>query len=282
MIIQMQEATLKDYVSERLVQRLKVYEPGDITTFVPVGRHSSSPGWCFLPWKGLTGAYKWGFKARPEISDYFSALIGLQKAFLTDEMEQFEVTKKGQRVVETQRRARWRDGDVRPSLLMPKQGWIEVPVSDLEALGLSCSENALFEPNGVVRPIFRGVGSFMERAGRVRNFQSVFSLGTSVVWGGRCAITGSSLGLEAAHLKPVAICEDDDPALADPYNGILLTASLHRLMDAGIFGFGSDGKLVVDPELSDKERAIHQLQGERKIDFHPEAVKYLQYRIKRT
>jgi len=67
---------------------------------VPVGRYASSPGWCFLPWKGLDGLYKWGFKAWPEVSDYFSALIGLQRAFLTDEVAQFEVVKKGQRVVE--------------------------------------------------------------------------------------------------------------------------------------------------------------------------------------
>jgi hypothetical protein len=205
----------------------------------------------------------------------------LQNAFLNDEVEEFEVFKKGQRVKETQRRARWRDGAARPNQLMPQQGWIEVPVSELQALGLSHSQKLILEPQAL-NPRFGGLEGFTERASRVRNFQSSFSMGTSAVWGGRCAITGSSLALEAAHLKPVAVCEDDDPALTDPYNGILLTASLHRLMDAGVFGFDSDGTLVVDPELSIEERTIHQLAEVPKIDFRPDAMKYLQYRIKRT
>ncbi|WP_434625487.1 HNH endonuclease [Pseudomonas sp. Z1-29] len=276
----MQEAALQGYLREKL-EEPKVYQPHDVTVFVPVGRYASSPGWCFLPWKGLDGAYKWGFKARPEISDYFSALIGLQKAFLTDEVAQFKVIKKGLRVVETQRRARWRDGAARPNLLYPRQGWIEVPVSELESLGLSQRQKMILEPH-VLNPRLGGLESFTERATRVRNFQGNFSLGTSALWAGRCAITGSSLALEAAHLKPVGVCEEDDPALTDPYNGILLTASLHRLMDAGVIGFDSDRMLVVDPELSFEERTIHQLVGAHKIDFRPEAMKYLQHRIKRT
>jgi len=265
---------------EKLVKKPKIYEVGDATVFIPVGRYSSSPGWCFLPWKGVNGAYKWGFKARPEISDYFTALVGLQKTFLTDEKAHFEVMKKGQKVLELQRRARWRDGDTNPNQLMPKRGWLAVPVDDLESLGQAHSKGGVLALPMLITPNFGGSENFSARSMRARNFQVSFSLGTSVLWNGRCAITGSTLALEAAHLKPVSICEDDDPALSDPYNGILLTASLHRLMDAGIFGFDRSGKVVIESELSQEERVIHQLSADRIVKFLPEAMKYVKYRLK--
>lgn len=55
-----------------------------------------------------------GVQGSDRISDYYSALIGMQKAFLADEKEIFEVTIKGQKKPQAQRRARWRDGDTRP------------------------------------------------------------------------------------------------------------------------------------------------------------------------
>lgn len=75
----------------------KVFRPGDSVVCIPVGRYSLTSGWCFLPWKGVNGAYRWGFKTRTELSDYFSALIGIQKAFLVDEKENFEVSVKAKR-----------------------------------------------------------------------------------------------------------------------------------------------------------------------------------------
>lgn len=259
----------------------KVFLPGDATVWIPVGRYSLTPGWCFLPWKGVDGAYRWGFKARTELSDYFSALMGIQKAFITDEKENFEVSNKGRKVTRTQRRARWRDGASRPSLLEPKQ-WVEIRVDELEAINHQQLMEMLSDLRDMPTSESTGKELFSERSVRTRNFQSQFSFDTFALWGGHCAITGSSLALEAAHLKPVAECEADHPALVDPYNGILLTASLHRLMDAGVFGFDSKGNLVIDPELSDEERMIHQLTVTRKIGFHPNAAKYLQFRIKRA
>ncbi|MBF8776305.1 MULTISPECIES: HNH endonuclease signature motif containing protein [Pseudomonas putida group] len=258
---------------ERLVKEPKIYEPGDLTAFVPIGRYSLSPGWCFLPWKGLEGAYKWGFKARPEISDYFSALAGLQKTFLTDEKADFQVIRKGKKVWQSQPRARWRDGGARPNLLRP-WGWFEVDIEKLEALGYDHSKGAVLD-------LWSGGEHFTDRPISVRNFQAFFSLGTFALWGERCVLTGSTLALEAAHLKPVESCEDDDPALSDPYNGIVLTASLHRLMDDGFWGFDPHGNVVIDPKLSTKEREIHQLAVTRKVEFHPKAEKYLQFRIMR-
>ncbi|WP_230849739.1 MULTISPECIES: HNH endonuclease [Pseudomonas] len=256
----------------------KIYESGDPTVFVPIGRYSTSPGWCFLPWKGIEGDYRWGFKARTEVGDYLSVLIGLQAAFLNDEKEVFWVIKNGRRAREAQRRARWRDGAARPNLLKP-WGWLEVHFEKLDTLGQDHFKGAVLDLTGAG---FEGCENFTVRPTRARNFQSFFSLATTALWGNRCAITGSALALEAAHLKPVAICEDDDPALSDPYNGIVLTASLHRLLDGGFFGFDPKGNVVVDPKLSKKEREIHQLVAAHKVDFKPEAEKYLQYRTVRT
>lgn len=270
-----QEPSLGVSILEKIVNKPKVYEFGDSTVFVPIGRYSTNPGWCFLPWKGIGGGYRWGFKARSEVSDYLSVLVGLQEAFLNDEKEVFWVLKKGKRVRETQHRARWRDGDARPNLLKP-WGWLEVHFEKLEALGQDHLKGALLD---LTAGGFEGCGNFTVRPTRARNFQSFFSLATTALWGNRCAITGSELALEAAHLKPVENCEDDDPALSDPYNGIVLTASLHRLLDGGFFGFDLKGNVVIDPKLSKKEREIHQLTAAHKVDFKSEAEKYLQYRI---
>ncbi|AUY31935.1 HNH endonuclease [Pseudomonas soli] len=270
-----QEAGMGVGFLERLVNDPKIYNLGDPTVFVPVGRYSSTPGWCFLPWKGIEGEYRWGFKARTEVSDYLSVLSGLQAAFLTDESEAFWVIKNGKRARETQRRARWRDAGAKPNLLKP-WGWLEVQFEKLESLGQDHLKGAALD---LTATGFEGGEHFTVRPSRARNFQSYFSLATFALWGKRCAITGSALTLEAAHIKPVASCEADDPALTDPYNGIVLTASLHRLLDDGLFGFDPNGNVVVDPRLCKKEREIHQIATSHKVDFKLEAEKYLQYRI---
>ncbi|WP_286901479.1 MULTISPECIES: HNH endonuclease signature motif containing protein [Pseudomonas] len=277
-----QEAGLGVGVWKRLADEPKVYHAGDTTVFVPVGRYSTFPGWCFLPWKGFAGAYKWGYKARSEISDYFSALIGIQEATLANEREIFIVGKVGAEEPETQARARWRDGSSRPNQLMAVRGWLEVSVEELEGLGQAHAKGKVLNLRATGLAGFGAGNNFTERSTRARNFQASFSLAAYALWGRRCAISGSTLALEAAHLKPVSDCEDDDPALTDPYNSILLTASLHRLMDAGIFGFSPSGKVVVDSELSIEEREIHQLDVERSVNFHTEAKKYAKYRLKRV
>lgn len=48
--------------------------------------------------------------------------------------------------------------------------------------------------------------------------------------GNVCYVTGSSMALEAAHLKPFAICSVAEAVALD--NGVCLTASVHRLFDS--------------------------------------------------
>lgn len=260
---------------------IKVFQPGDSTVWIPVGRRSVMPGWCFLPWKGVNGAYRWGFKALPEISDYLSALIGIQAAYLADETQVFEVTKEGLQVHETQRRARWRDGSPSPSLLKPKRSWVEIPVDELETMLPKQIEDRLVEGHDAISLRHKVSAPFSERLVQLRSFQIQFRADAVALWGGQCAITGSSLALEAAHLMPVADTDPNDHALADPYNSILLTASLHRLLDASIIGFDPQGNLHVAKDLSAHEKSIHHLVGPNRIAFHPKAARYVEHHYQR-
>ena len=75
----------------------------------------------------------------------------------------------------------------------------------------------------------------------------------------RCVLTdeATTKALEAAHLIPAANGENDMP-----FNGITLRADLHRLFDAGLFTFASDGQVGVAPELS---TAYRQLLRNRRL-----------------
>ena len=64
----------------------------------------------------------------------------------------------------------------------------------------------------------------------------------------RCVLTEEATikALDAAHLIPAATGENDVPP-----NGITLRTDLHRLFDAGLFTFGTNGQVVkMAPELS--------------------------------
>ena len=70
----------------------------------------------------------------------------------------------------------------------------------------------------------------------------------------RCVLTGEApaQALEAAHLIPAAVGENDVPS-----NGITLRADLHRLFDAGMFTFSADGRVkVLARELGEGYRAL--------------------------
>ena len=60
--------------------------------------------------------------------------------------------------------------------------------------------------------------------------------------------------LEASHIKPWA--DSNDSERLDPNNGLLLTASLHKLFDAGLISFEDSGKMLVSSKLSQSEREI--------------------------
>ncbi len=72
-----------------------------------------------------------------------------------------------------------------------------------------------------------------ELARQERPEQSVFRKRLLEVYKSQCLVTGSTLCLEAAHIKPYAECEDGSEDRCSLANGLLLAPDLHRLFDAG-------------------------------------------------
>ncbi len=97
-------------------------------------------------------------------------------------------------------------------------------------------------------------------------------------WNHRCCVTGSSTAavLEASHIKRWA--DSNDQERLDPNNGLLLTANLHKLFDAGLISFDDSGKMLVSSKLSQSEQEIFGVTG-KGLSKKPsaETAKYLSY-----
>ena len=108
--------------------------------------------------------------------------------------------------------------------------------------------------------------------------QGKFGLAVRQLWNHRCSVTGSTTkaALEASHIKPWA--DSSDAQRLDPNNGLLLTANLHKLFDAGLISFDDSGKLLVSSNLSQSEKEIFGVIG-KKLSKKPstETANYLSY-----
>jgi predicted restriction endonuclease len=89
-------------------------------------------------------------------------------------------------------------------------------------------------------------------------------------WNDHCAVTGSSTRavLEASHIKCWA--DSNDAERLDSNNGLLLTANLHKLFDAGLISFDDSGKMLVSSKLSQSEQEIFGVVG-KKLSKKPPA-----------
>lgn len=69
------------------------------------------------------------------------------------------------------------------------------------------------------------------------------------LWDGRCAVTGCRIDavLVASHAKPWRISSNTERL--DPYNGLLLAASVDRLFDQGLIAFDDQGKVLISHAL---------------------------------
>lgn len=260
--------------------KIKVYEEGDSTIWIPVSSRSpEKEARALLPFAGLKGFYKHGFKAASESSPYFKALASIQSAYLRSEKKTFRV--KGG--IETQRRDAWRHGQSSSSLLSPTLGWVEVPVKrlrdisqeelafELESSGewLVSSKRIQKDPEG---PMFRLA------VREDRTFQIEFRALALDVWEAKCALSGATCVLEAAHIKGVAACKKDVLSEAkDPFNSIILNVALHALLDAGLISFTDDGALLVSEYINTSDRSIYGLENPWTVDFNPKAIPYLRY-----
>ncbi|AVS93783.1 HNH endonuclease [Paracidovorax avenae] len=73
-------------------------------------------------------------------------------------------------------------------------------------------------------------------------------------WGGACAVTGLTClrVLRASHVMPWGGA--DNVSRLDPDNGLLLSANLDALFDAGLISFTGEGEMLVADELLAEER----------------------------
>jgi hypothetical protein len=113
---------------------------------------------------------------------------------------------------------------------------------------------------------------------KARVGQGQFGLQVRKNWKNRCSVTGSSThaALEASHIKRWS--DSSDAERLDPNNGLLLTANLHKLFDAGLIAFEDSGPMLVSPQLSPAERKIFGVVGQTLATTpSPRVAKYLAY-----
>ena len=108
--------------------------------------------------------------------------------------------------------------------------------------------------------------------------QGKFGSDVRTFWNHRCSITGASTkaALEASYIKRWA--DSNNAQRLDPNNGLLLTANLHKLFDAGLISFDDSGQMLVSSKLSQSEQEIFGVIG-KKLSKKPsvETANYLSY-----
>jgi hypothetical protein len=126
---------------------------------------------------------------------------------------------------------------------------------------------------------FRDIPEQTEREAliKARIGQGSFRTDVIALWGS-CAVTGCSLSkiLVASHIVPWAACLTNEERL-DPFNGLLLTPNLDKLVDRCLITFNDDGTILFSKELPTKERAILGISELSKLRFvRPAMLPYLQ------
>lgn len=89
-----------------------------------------------------------------------------------------------------------------------------------------------------------------------RRGQGQFREDLMKVWNGACAVTGLTCrtALRASHIKPWAISTNKQRLDSD--NGLLLSANLDVLFDAGLLSFDSDGTMLISSSLDSEQRSL--------------------------
>lgn len=87
------------------------------------------------------------------------------------------------------------------------------------------------------------------------------------IWGGQCAVTGCAIdcALIASHAK--AWKDSDNTERLDPYNGLLLAASVDRLFDQGLIAFSDQGQLLIGPDMDEAALASVGLSADSDLRF---------------
>ena len=91
---------------------------------------------------------------------------------------------------------------------------------------------------------------------------------------GGCSVTGISTPevLRAAHIHRWADCTETPAARLDPDNGLLLTANLDALFEAGLIAFGDEGGILISPQLDADAQAALGIHTGMKLMATPSAA----------
>ncbi|MFS2099327.1 HNH endonuclease [Variovorax sp. Varisp85] len=84
--------------------------------------------------------------------------------------------------------------------------------------------------------------------------QNLFRASLLDYWQGHCCVSGLGIAelLRASHIKPWALCADDDERL-DVFNGFLLAPHLDALFDAGLLTVDFDGAVRMSARVDRKD-----------------------------
>ncbi|HBP6834526.1 TPA: HNH endonuclease [Pseudomonas aeruginosa] len=92
---------------------------------------------------------------------------------------------------------------------------------------------------------------------------------------GKCSATGCSQIdiLKASHIKPWS--ESSNAERLDVFNGLLLSPSLDALFDKGYVSFDDEGKILISPYVSSRDRQILNCSTELRVGLSSQHLKYL-------
>jgi hypothetical protein len=106
--------------------------------------------------------------------------------------------------------------------------------------------------------------------------QGIFRSEVIALWG-CCAVSGCALAqiLVASHIVPWKDATNAEKL--DPFNGLLLTPNLDKLVDRFLIAFNDDGSILLSKDLSAEELAILGVSERSKLRFvRPSMLPYLQ------
>lgn len=97
------------------------------------------------------------------------------------------------------------------------------------------------------------------------------------LWDGSCAVTGCTVTavLRASHCKPWRLSTDRERL--NPNNGLLLSANLDALFDAGLIAFDDQGEMIVANALSTAERKGLSIPARLRCNPNRELVAFLRF-----
>jgi hypothetical protein len=101
-------------------------------------------------------------------------------------------------------------------------------------------------------------------------------------WQHSCAVTGleNDQILRASHIKPWAASKNLQKERIDPDNGLLLSANIDSLFDAGLITFNDNGDMTLSKRLSNKDIQMLGLPKSLRVKPDKKQQYYLDYHRK--